>query len=344
MPFIPKSQYVKQYTNGGQFVYKAKKTREYKGPYIIYNKKYFIGNDSFDMGAEIILDPKKQKGRNPKKEGYSSHARRYKILKPKIKNNLTSTLPIPSAKPSPKYEDYQKGSFRRYFCKRINGHNYIEISQKVFNELNQHTFKYDHNLYEIGSILWYISGPNLHSRNSTQIQKLERNYPHLLTLFPVLNEHALKASNIIQENLNTDGGELYYSDGTEYIGEYHIHPEQGPMVGATHSNQPHDNLYYFNSLPQYPNSSYQEFVENYNKIDCYRCIPNKDPNDSSSFMIIKTAGYRPAGCVGDTYPTSGEAINSCPPIDNLEEGRETFNGGGGISGGGGTSGGGGGGY
>ena len=46
------------------------------------------------------------------------------------------------------------------------------------------------------------------------------------------------------ENLFTEGGELYYEDGREYKGPYHIHPGKGPMVGAVHIKGQHDILYY----------------------------------------------------------------------------------------------------
>ncbi len=43
-------------------------------------------------------------------------------------------------------------------------------------------------------------------------------------------------------NLYTKGGEYRLPDGREYIGAYHIHPSDGPMVGAVHSKKPHDFL------------------------------------------------------------------------------------------------------
>jgi len=45
----------------------------------------------------------------------------------------------------------------------------------------------------------------------------------------------------IQSNLYTGGGE-YLLNGVEYIGEYHIHPDKGPMVGARHVPFPHEYL------------------------------------------------------------------------------------------------------
>lgn len=49
--------------------------------------------------------------------------------------------------------------------------------------------------------------------------------------------------NPIVENLITSGGEYQLTDGTEYIGPYHIHPSQGPMVGATHDRSNHPQLF-----------------------------------------------------------------------------------------------------
>ena len=45
----------------------------------------------------------------------------------------------------------------------------------------------------------------------------------------------------MQSNLYTYGGE-YLLNGVEYIGDYHIHPDKGPMVGALHVSQPHEYL------------------------------------------------------------------------------------------------------
>ena len=53
-----------------------------------------------------------------------------------------------------------------------------------------------------------------------------------------------------RSNLYAEAGELYYIDGTPYIGEYHVHPTKGPMVGAIHKAEPHNNLYYSYELGQ----------------------------------------------------------------------------------------------
>lgn len=51
------------------------------------------------------------------------------------------------------------------------------------------------------------------------------------------------AERLVQANLYTAGGEYQLLDGTEYIGDYHIHPDKGAMIGAQHNTEPHDYLY-----------------------------------------------------------------------------------------------------
>jgi len=46
----------------------------------------------------------------------------------------------------------------------------------------------------------------------------------------------------IKEALYTSGGEFTLPNGREYVGYYHVHPEQGAMVGRYHSARPHDTL------------------------------------------------------------------------------------------------------
>ena len=170
-------------------------------------------------------------------------------------------------------------------------------------------FTYDHNLYEIGRLKWYIIGINIHQKNSDEIKKVSKRFPHVLTLFPILNEYALTDNNNIQEHLHTDGDEIYYGDGTSYVGHYHIHPSKGPMEGATHTQEPHEALYYFNQLPEYPNASYQEFLENYDKIACYEC---KFIAETMSHQIVGFMGSRIVGCPDNSYETQIETSNNCP--------------------------------
>ena len=47
---------------------------------------------------------------------------------------------------------------------------------------------------------------------------------------------------MLKNNLYTFGGEYQLPNGREYIGDYHIHPDKGAMVGATHSPEQHEYL------------------------------------------------------------------------------------------------------
>ena len=328
MTFLPKSQYIKKFTKGNELVYKNNQSKSYKGPYIVTgDKRYFAGNDIFNLGAELlgqtILD-EKQSREEERVSNLGVNVRKYSILKPKIKSKLSQTRLIPSSKPLPTFDDYQRGYFTRYFVKRINREDYREVNETTYISLRKKEYVYDHNLYEIGRIKWYLRGLNIHLKNATQIRLQEKQYPNLFSLFAVLNEHMLDEASPTQENLRTEGGELYYGDGNEYIGEYHIHPIQGPMVGAQHINGPHDKLYYFNQLPV-PSGvgSYEEFLNNYQKITCYICPPDK----FSPINTIKASKF--SGCPAGSYPTRFKAEQNCFNEATETSDREESSGGGG---------------
>ena len=50
------------------------------------------------------------------------------------------------------------------------------------------------------------------------------------------------------ENLFTNGSEFKLPNGRRYRGYYHVHPEKGAMVGATHVNGNHEVLQPINKL------------------------------------------------------------------------------------------------
>jgi|MDSV01.2.fsa_nt_gb hypothetical protein len=45
-----------------------------------------------------------------------------------------------------------------------------------------------------------------------------------------------------ENNLYTSGGEYILPGGENYVGYYHVHSEKGPMVGKTHTSEPHSSL------------------------------------------------------------------------------------------------------
>ena len=174
--------------------------------------------------------------------GNSFDSQKYSLLKKKKKKFLQNTIRVPINKPKPTEEDYDRGYYVRYFAKRINQlKGYIEISLDTFEKLQEKT-DYDHHLYIIGSITWALKN-GTRKVNNNNLRILERTFPYISDFFPILNEF-----EVIDGPLNTTGGELFYENGVEYIGPYHIHPEKGPMVGAEHVPEPHALLKYSNEL------------------------------------------------------------------------------------------------
>ena len=308
--YIPSSKISKKTTKDNEsFVYKKNKN-PYKGPYIETTEgRYYAGHNNNKVGPEIVKQQSTdfdQRSRG-KLFGVGRGIKTFNIIKKDIKEQIENTMSPSTSKPIPTNEDYKNGFFIRYFLKRINGEFYIEINKTTFNSISKMKPEYDYNLYEIGNIQWNITGPDLQKRNASNIKMVEKKHPNISILFPILNEYQ-RATPIIQEDLVTHGGELYYESGNEYIGRYHIHPIKGPMEGPKHTSTPHANLYYFKQLPQLSNNtSYNDFVKNYDKINCYRCI---QVNKKNQIVSRKASQY--SGCPKGTYPSYEEAAEACP--------------------------------
>ena len=327
MPYIPLSKISFENTTGGLLKY-ASDGSPYIGNYIKVNDgRYYAGSSNTNLGPALVLDDNVPiEGDNS--FGASKETVKYNILKKGIRKFLENMKPIPVTKNTPTEIDYSRGIYKRYFSKRINGNNYLEIDKDTYDSINKKEGKYDHNLYRIGSLNWYITGNDVHRQNSLEIKRAEINFPNVFYLFPILNEF-LQPSTEVQENLYTNGGELYYGDGTEYIGPYHVHPLQGPMVGAIHVMSPHPKLYYFNQLPQIGDSSYEDFLSEYNQITCFKCVivgyqsMTAGP-DNTSFnipikQVVSIRRSRLLGCPKLSYSTFDEAHNACFPPQTTDQ-------------------------
>lgn len=76
------------------------------------------------------------------------------IPPPKFKGEPTSYFPIVLP------EDYTKGSFNRFFCKRINSKGYVvEISESEYIAIQNGAVPYDVSFYLTTKILWKLTGP-----------------------------------------------------------------------------------------------------------------------------------------------------------------------------------------
>ena len=256
--YIPKSQITIKVAVEGELQFKHSK-KSFIGEYLETSKgKLYEGTNSLSVGKELIpIEPPTNK--TPFKS--SKDVKKFNIHKKNIKKFLSNTITIPSMKKYPSQDDYVKGYFIRYFSRRINSTGYQEIGEDVYNSISKKEKKYDHNLYEIGKINWNLTG-NVFKNNTLALKELEQYFPNISYLFPIFDEFAREPFEN-QEDLHTEGGELYYSDSTEYIGAYHIHNTRGPMQGAYHTEQTHLQLYYTDELPTPPNISYEEFMAGY---------------------------------------------------------------------------------
>ena len=239
MPYFPKSKVNIKEAYTGEFVYKEGR-KAFKGKYLeLSNGRYYAGTDTINLEDELVK-VKEEPSNN--RIGNSFDSQKYSLLKKKKKKFLQNTIRVPINKPKPTEEDYDRGYYVRYFAKRINQlKGYIEINLDTFQKIQEKT-DYDHHLYIIGSITWALKN-GTRKVNNNNLRILERTFPYISDFFPILNEF-----EVIDGPLNTTGGELFYENGVEYIGPYHIHPEKGPMVGAEHVPEPHALLKYSNEL------------------------------------------------------------------------------------------------
>ena len=157
MPYYPKSQIkTNLFTEGGQLEI-ASSGEVYVGYYWQTSKnEYFTGrnpSDGVSMPLQIIATPP------PTKVSlltYTNNNATYNKLKGA---NISETLNLPFyQKPSPTEEDYQIGSFKRYFCKKVNENLYIETTKNIYDKIKNKDKGYAFTLYQPFTLNWKISG------------------------------------------------------------------------------------------------------------------------------------------------------------------------------------------
>ena len=183
MAYLPKSQIKIQNTPGGEFTYKLT-SKNYVGTYIeTSNGKFYAGGDPTNLTNEL-----KRPFVSNVQFGGSPDVTTHIKLQPKPHKFLSKTSPIISTKPKPTEEDYKKGHFGRFFIKKHNNNtDYIEVNPETYMDLSKREGMYDHHLYKKGFIQWALKGDVI-SINNTNIKKLEKSFPFLYVLFPILNE------------------------------------------------------------------------------------------------------------------------------------------------------------
>ncbi len=331
MAYLPKSQFTIKSASENEFIYKDSKA-PFMGLYLeTSNGTKYAGTDNTKLGLIIIPTPFIDKWETKQAVYQGLDIKRFNIIKKDIKDFLKGTRAIPSSKKYPSKSEYSKGYFIKYFTKRINGNSYQEIDKEVYDDITKKGGIYDYNLYKVGKIRWNLKG-NVFKDNAIKLKELERSFLNISSLFPIFNEFAREPMQN-QENLYTAGGELYYGDGTEYMGAYHIHMTNGPMQGAYHTEVEHSKLYYISELPKPDNMSYEDFMAGYPPIppnaNPYLPIsndvrgPSNIPTDvdpppppyvGESYNCITSWGPAPPGYLGLTIATSEEDPNGLVPV------------------------------
>ena len=263
MAYIPKSKVSILDTPGGEFINKSTGA-PYIGKYLeLSNGKYYAGSNPSQLGQELIIPL------SSNQLGNSRNSLSYNNLKPKITKFHSKVKSVYPSKSIPTDEDYTRGYYTRYFARKVNEpRGYMEVDVDIFNSISQRKKTYDFNLYEVGSFTWNLKNGTT-SSNFTNLQILERTFPFVSIIFPKLNEFEK-----IEGILTTPGGELYYEDGREYTGPYHIH-EDIPMVGIEHTEESHSTLYYSKDL-QDPNQGIKDMFTFNPSIPSISDLKNQD--------------------------------------------------------------------
>jgi hypothetical protein len=242
MSYFPK-HYIKTnlYTVGGEFVLRANQ-QIYVGPYWqTGNGKYYTGKTPQGSGVFELI---KSQVINNLEPLYSEPLYTDKIKvallgdapeigngnEPYIESNvleytnlkklLVSANGIKYLPPFnitiPTQQDYQNSEFRRYFAKKSNELQYIEISQQTYAQLVKRDPVIEWSLYQPFNIPWQLTG------NIDQVEKTNRNIVEL----------TIQKNNLYKFNeyLKFDYTKYYNQLGTSTSGSYINGVNQGYVL------------------------------------------------------------------------------------------------------------------
>lgn len=250
--YYPKSQIKTDlYTNGGEFI-TSKNGDAYQGYYFSTSDNlYYTGRNPNDKpnyllsNTQLPLDPlSKTNTETSNINSYYNYPLVYSLAltlnQPVIPPSIpTQTIVLPTE------EEYEITEYQRYFVKKTNEIIYIEISQEEYNRYIDQDINVSYQLYIPFTLPWVISGNrnDVYNVNKKTISRISNNLK--LIGFPSYfkNRYDQYFKYMVGSNLKTDGTEfLTQSTNKLYTGLYHIHPTKGPMVGAEHTDLPHEFL------------------------------------------------------------------------------------------------------
>jgi hypothetical protein len=191
--YYPKSQITPNlYTNGNEFVLST--TQEvYSGFYYkVSTGKFYTGRNQDDKpNVELLPLITSQTISTPTQENFQSN---YITTTSIFDANNETYLNIKSQQPTSKFiptylpetptqQDYQVGEFRRYFCKKTNQIQYIEINQEQFDQLVAQDPQIEFSLYLPFFIDWQLTGDEQQvariNKNSVELISFQQKLPNL---------------------------------------------------------------------------------------------------------------------------------------------------------------------
>ena len=258
--YYPKSQIqTNLYSNGNEFLLDG---RPYVGDYYkTSDGRYFTGKspsnppnnpltentDAHSQEAPDVNTTSPSLQASKSNSYYTNSDVLYRLAKG-INLDDTRVAPKPpiSSISKPTKQDYETGEFCRYFLKKRNEIAFLEVSEETYTKYVNKDKLVQHHLYLPIKIDWILTGKteNVFNTNKNIVALAERDN-NAIGFRSMFRNNYLKfyESKRIEENLETDGTEFKNKrTGIPYSGKYHIHPEKGAMVGALHSDLPHDYL------------------------------------------------------------------------------------------------------
>lgn len=239
--YFPKNKIITDLYSNGQLMYKSSK-QPYYGPYFkLYNGLIFSGKNQFDKPNEELVNTSQTEDPPEGEDFYSPDLRtssvdnyNYSLMKGKV--NTPLPIPVPDSFETPNEKDYKLGMFTRYFILKINDSRAIkEINKETFDLIKQEDPKYNWEYYIPFKLYWELKGDIVKVYNTNKnITELTESRLKKYEISKFLKFDYIKYYKFTpQDNLNTMGGELIYSNGTEYKGPYHIDENLGYMDGSS---------------------------------------------------------------------------------------------------------------
>tara|TARA_R100000152_G_C6733361_1_gene157775 strand:- start:225 stop:974 length:750 start_codon:yes stop_codon:yes gene_type:complete len=207
----------------------------YNGPIIKFRGQWFAGEKmtaEVEKKWQLVEAPPRTPNTSQRKEVLDRH-----IIYDKLKVKYGKRFKFPKSYTHALTEkEIKEGEYTRYFAKFKGEITEIKKADHKYYKKNSTAY---HQGVEIAEIKMKLDVMAVDINQAAINEVANRDdWGDILT---ILSAHDYMD---VQEFLYTAGGQLEYEDGVEYVGQYHIHPESGPMEGPTHSSYKHAQLYW----------------------------------------------------------------------------------------------------